>query len=112
METLEDLKERKLASRLQGIRKDSERKKYLKPYDEVGILDQEVEDILNNASSGLLDTLSSKGDSIFDVSSLPKTTTMPDYIAKRKKLKTSVHKSHFLINVIWSLQRVKEYQTI
>ncbi|UUV23645.1 MULTISPECIES: GIY-YIG nuclease family protein [Lysinibacillus] len=94
--TLEDLIERKLASRLQGIRKDSERKKYLKPYDEVGLLDQEiedipkiesVEDILNNASSGLLDTLSSKGDSIFDVSSLPKTTTMPDYIAKRKKVK-------------------------
>lgn len=94
--TLEDLNERKLASRLHGIKKDLERVKYLKPFDQIGILDSEVqdipkiesiEDIFNNASSGLLDNISSISRAIFDVSSLPKTTTMPDYIAKRKKIK-------------------------
>lgn len=92
----ENLTERKLASRLQGIRKDSERIIYLKPYDEIGILDSEVrdipkiesvEDIFNNASSGLLEDINDSGSSIFDVKSLPKTTTMPDYIAKRRKIK-------------------------
>ncbi|MGG0739564.1 GIY-YIG nuclease family protein [Niallia taxi] len=95
-----DLVERSLASRLIGIRKDPERIKYLKQYDEIGLLENKqkevkipeissIEDILNNGSSELLkgnlsnDTTSS----IFDTSSLQKVTTMPEYVAKRKRIK-------------------------
>ncbi|MGG0300923.1 GIY-YIG nuclease family protein [Bacillus albus] len=95
-----DLAERSLASRLIGIRKDSERMEYLKQYDEVGLLEKKqnqimipkissIDDILNSGSSELLgDSLvNDANSSIFDTSSLQKVITMPDYIAKRKKMK-------------------------
>lgn len=91
-----DLAERRLASRLIGIRKNPERMEYLKQYDDIGLFDKNpgetkipkissIEDILNSGSSELLgDNLAS---SIFDTSTLPKVTTMPEYVAKRKKIK-------------------------
>ncbi|OFD66288.1 hypothetical protein BWGOE4_08970 [Bacillus mycoides] len=95
-----DLAERSLASRLIGIRKDPERMEYLKQYDEVGLLEKKqkeimipkissIDDILNSGSSELLgDSLVNDAtSSIFDTSSLQKVITMPDYIAKRKKMK-------------------------
>jgi len=95
-----DLGERSLASRLIGIRKDSKRIEYLKKYDEIGLLENKqkevvipkissIDDILNNGSSALLGegVVSDKATSIFDTSSLQKVTTMPEYVAKRKKLK-------------------------
>lgn len=92
--------ERKLASRLIGIRKDDERLNYLKQYDEIGLLGQNkkgtkipevnsVEDILLSGSSELLrdSSLENGKKSIFDTSSIRKPMTMPGYIAKRKKIK-------------------------
>ncbi|MFC7062619.1 GIY-YIG nuclease family protein [Halobacillus seohaensis] len=95
-----ELYERSLASRLIGIRKNPERLEYLKQYDEIGLLEKKerevvipkvssVEDILDSGSSELLgdNSVSDQASSIFDTSELPKVTTMPDYVAKRKKLK-------------------------
>lgn len=89
--------ERKLASRLIGIRNDDERLDYLKQYDEIGVLEQNkketnipevnsVDDILMSGSSELLRDSPGKN-SIFDTSSIRKPMTMPEYIAKRKKIK-------------------------
>ncbi|MCU5002908.1 GIY-YIG nuclease family protein [Bacillus tropicus] len=94
-----DLAERSLASRLIGIRKDPERMEYLKQYDEVGLLEKKqkevmipkissIDDILNSGSSELLggSLVNDATSSIFDTSSLQKVTTMPEYVAKRKKM--------------------------
>lgn len=95
-----DLAERSLASRLIGIRKDPMRMEHLKKYDDIGLLEKKqkkvkipdissVDDILNRGSSILLrDSLhTDTASSIFDTSSLQKVTTMPEYVAKRKKMK-------------------------
>ncbi|RDI37535.1 GIY-YIG nuclease family protein [Falsibacillus pallidus] len=96
---LTDLTERGLASRLIGICKDPKRVEYLKQYDEIGLLEKKqkefsipqinsVEDILKSGSSELLgNSLSNDIASIYDTSSLQKVTTMPEYVAKRKKMK-------------------------
>lgn len=91
--------ERKLASRLIGIRNDNQRLNYLKQYDDMGLLDKKqennsipkvnsVEDILKSGSSELLQAnpLGDNKNSIYDTSSLKKVTTMPDYVARRKKI--------------------------
>lgn len=95
-----DLMERGLASRLIGIRKDPERIEYLRQHDEIGLLEKgkkeveipkvsSIDDILNSGSSELLGENRFKDidSSIFDTSSLQKVTTMPDYVAKRKRMK-------------------------
>jgi hypothetical protein len=95
-----DLTERSLASRLNGIRKDPERMEHLKKFDEIGLLEIEkkefeipkissIDDILQSGSTELLGDriLDESVSSIFDTSSIPKITTMPEYIAKRKKVK-------------------------
>ncbi|WP_071461366.1 GIY-YIG nuclease family protein [Bacillus massilinigeriensis] len=94
-----DLTERSLASRLIGIRKDPERMEHLKKYDEIGLLEKNqkeiitpkissIDDILSSGSSELLgdSKINDTAISIFDTSSLQKVTTMPEYVAKRKKL--------------------------
>lgn len=98
-----DLIERSLASRLNGIRKDPERMEHLKRYDNIGLLEMKqkevkipkissIDDILNSGSSGLLEgsMVNDATTSIFDTSSLQKVTTMPEYVAKRKKIKDFV----------------------
>lgn len=96
-----DLTERSLASRLVGIRKNPERLEYLRVYDEMGLLETtpkevvipkitSVDDILKSGSAGLLapKEINDAAALIFDTSSLPsKVTTMPEYVAKRKKIK-------------------------
>jgi hypothetical protein len=94
-----DLVERSLASRLIGIRKDPERIEHLKQHDEIGLLKRHskkvevpkihsIDDILNSGSSELLgDNKRDAASSIFDTSSLQKVTTMPEYVAKRRKIK-------------------------
>lgn len=93
----DDLRERSLASRLIGIRRDIERIEYLKQYDELGLLEEKeiqipkvasVDDILKVGSSELLEGNQKEGidTSIFDIESLQKVTTMPDYVARRKKI--------------------------
>lgn len=95
-----NLTERSLASRLIGIRKDIERMNYLRKYDDIGLLDESqkemtvpkissIDDILTSGSSALFggDVATDLSKSIFDTSSLQKVTTMPEYVAKRKKIK-------------------------
>lgn len=95
----DDLSERGLASRLIGIRRDVERIEYLKQYDELGLLEEgekkiqipkvtSIDDILKAGSSELLggDRREGIDTSIFDTQSLQKVTTMPDYVARRKKV--------------------------
>lgn len=95
----DDFGERSLASRLIGIRRDVERIEYLKQYDELGLLEEgekeiqipelsSIEDILKAGSSELLGGNRHEGidTSIFDTESLQKVTTMPDYVARRKKI--------------------------
>lgn len=95
----DDLGERKLASRLIGIRKDAGRIAYLKKYDELGLLEgnekdiqipevSSIDDILKMGSSELIGGNQREGieTSIFDTGQLQKVTTMPEYVAKRKKI--------------------------
>lgn len=94
-----DLMERGLASRLIGIRKDPKRMEYLMRYDEIGLLGKtkqevvipkvsSIDDILNSGSSELLgeDRFKDIDSSIFNTGSLQKVTTMPEYVAKRKRM--------------------------
>ncbi|MBT2636569.1 GIY-YIG nuclease family protein [Bacillus sp. ISL-39] len=92
-----NLTERTLASRLNGIRKDPERLGQLRQFDELGLLEKNqkeiiipkitsIDDIINSGSSELLGDKNTAS-SIFDISSLQKVTTMPEYVAKRKKMK-------------------------
>ena len=80
--------EKKLFFRLSSIRDDKEKCDILKNYDEYNLLKlteavevKSINDIFNNDSFNIFDDIN---DSIFDVESLPKRTTMPDYIASRK----------------------------
>jgi len=95
-----DLMERSLASRLIGIRKDPERIEYLRKHDEIGLLAKKqkeveipkvssIDDILNSGSSELLgeNRFNDINSSIFDTSSFQKVTTMPEYVARRKRMK-------------------------
>lgn len=83
--------ETKLFFRLSSIREDKEKCDILKDYDEYKLLElsktvevTSIEDIFNNDSLSIFDDIN---DNIFDVESLPKRTTMPDYIASRKVCK-------------------------
>lgn len=83
--------ETKLFFRLSSIRNDKEKCEILKDYDEYNLLEvtnivevSSIDDIFNNDSLNIFDDIN---DNIFDVESLPKRTTMPDYIASRKVCK-------------------------
>ena len=115
-----DLTERSLASRLNGIRKDAERMEHLKQYDEKGLLEKgsrevvipkisSIDDILKSGSSELLgkSILGDRANSIYDTSSLQKVTTMPEYVAKRKRLKDFEKYEELFKSVIGNLQKVK-----
>ncbi|MBU3131970.1 GIY-YIG nuclease family protein [Clostridium gasigenes] len=83
--------ETKLFFRLSSIRDDKKKCEILKIYDEYGLLKlintveaKSIEDIFNNDSLNIFDDINND---IFDVQSLPKRTTMPDYVASRKACK-------------------------
>lgn len=83
--------ETKLFFRLSSIRDDKEKCEILKNYDEHKLLEltkivevTSIEDIFNKDSLNIFDDIN---DDIFDVESLPKRITMPDYIASRKVCK-------------------------
>lgn len=80
--------ETKLFFRLSSIRCDKEKCEILKDYDEHNLLKlteivevKSIEDIFKNDKFNIFADIN---DNIFDVESLPKRTTMPDYIASRK----------------------------
>ena len=83
--------ETKLFFRLSSIKEDKEKCKILKDYDKYNLLKlndnievKSINDIFNNDSFNIFDDIDND---IFDVESLPKRTTMPDYIASRKVCK-------------------------
>ncbi len=85
-----DIQEHSLYSRLQGFRKNNTKLEMLMPYDEHGLFSvpskevHSIDDIFDDDVLGILDG----GDvDIFDIKNLPKETTMPDYVAKRKQCK-------------------------
>ena len=83
--------ETKLFFRLSSIRDDKEKCEILKDYDEYNLLKaidavevKTIDDIFNSDSFNIFDDINND---IFDLQSLPKRTTMPDYIAIRKVCK-------------------------
>ncbi len=85
-----DIQEHSLYSRLQGLRKNPLKREALLPHDEHGLLAvpeieiNSIDDIFADDALGILDD---DALNIFDTSRLPKETTMPGYVAKRKKCK-------------------------
>ncbi len=88
-----DVHERKLHSRLAGINEDAEKRALLLPHDEHNILDtsednikevHSIDDIFSGDDLGILDD---GAEDIFSLKHVPKETTMPDYVARRKPCK-------------------------
>ncbi len=94
-----DIGERRLYSRLQGLRESPEKVTALTGFDEFGLLaeisvqEQEevytVDDVLGDDPLGLLDDASEETDpaDIFQLVNVPKSVAAPDFIAKRKPCK-------------------------
>ena len=93
-EKSDHIEERKLYSRLQGIKENMEKIEILREYDNFNLLEdikkeKEVEiktvtDIFESDTLGLLD----KGNNdIFNIKHIPKERELPDYIANRKPCK-------------------------
>jgi len=95
-----DFKERRLFSRLKGLREDIEKTEALLSFDELGLLKDVVipepkeintiDDVLGDDALGLLGgELSStdSSDNIFKLKNVPKTLDMPEEVARRKPCK-------------------------
>lgn len=84
------VQEHQLYARLKGIRESQDKIKALLDLDEHELLKhhakeiESIEDLLESDTLGILD---SGAESIFDIKHVPKETTMPDYVASRKKCK-------------------------
>jgi len=85
-----NITEYKLYTRLKSLREDGEKMMALALYDDCSLLRKEVkeinsiEDIFSDDSLGLLD---SDDLGLYNLTHVPKETSMPDYIAKRKPCK-------------------------
>jgi len=85
-----NIAEYKLYTRLKSLREDGEKMMALAPYDDCNLLKNEVkeinsiEDIFSDDSLGLLDN---DDLGLYNLTHVPKETSMPDYIAKRKPCK-------------------------
>ena len=88
-----DMSERKLYARLQGIREDIEKSKQLKKQDRFNLLaDSESEALAPNSIEEILESdifglLEEDEVDIFTMKNIPKITTMPDYVSSRKVCK-------------------------
>ena len=106
-----DIQERRLFSRLKGLREDPEKSLALKDYDSFNLLGditvpeppeppdptkiKTIDDILEDDALGLLDGISDSDlveesgteEDIFNLKNIPKTIEKPDYVAKRKPCK-------------------------
>ena len=88
-----DMSERKLYARLQGIREDVSKSEALKKYDKFNLLvDLESEALAPNSLEEILDNdilglLEEDEEDIFTLKNIPKVTTMPEYVASRKVCK-------------------------
>jgi len=85
---IDNINEYKLYTRLKNLREDSEKLKVCEPLDSYGLLKVEkkeinsIDDIFNDDS---LDILNGEDSGLFDYRHIPKETTMPEYVASRKK---------------------------
>jgi len=89
-----DIEERKLYSRLKGLREDINKVEALREYDRFDLLKgvkkenfkeiKTIDDVLKDDALGLLNK---DNDNIFDLTNVPQTKEMPDSIAKRKPCK-------------------------
>ena len=87
-----DIKERRLYSRLQGLRENPQTSESLAEYDVFGLLGEveeaepvelnTVEDVLEHDTLGLLDE---SAEDIFTLTHVSKPADRPDYVARRKK---------------------------
>lgn len=82
------LAERKLYYRLDGIRENKDKLNILIEHDTCGILEKpsgkEVKSITDILEDDYLGVLESEAESVFNLKHVPKETTMPDYVARRK----------------------------
>ncbi len=87
-----------LYSRLKGLRENESKSILLDPEDKYGLLKVEkkeinsFDDILEDDSLGILD---SDEEGIFDLKHVPKETTRPDYVARRKPCKDFQDFEHY-----------------
>ena len=93
---MNNIQEFKLHKRLQALRSDPEKCAALYAVDELGLLStvkaiDSIDDIFADDALGILDT---EADSIFSIKNVPKETTMPDYVAKRKACKDFTKYEH------------------
>ena len=82
-----NIHEAQLSMRLSGLRKDPEKGKTLIDFDEFNLLqsEKEIESLNDIFADDDLDILGEvAADSIFNLKHVPKTTDMPDYVARRK----------------------------
>lgn len=85
-----NIQEHGLYSRLQGFRSNETKREMLLPHDEHALLSvpskevHSIDDIFDDDALGILDADDAD---IFNIKNLPKETTMPDYVAKRKQCK-------------------------
>lgn len=103
-----DIQERRLYSRLKGLREDPEKALALKEYDSFNLLGditipdppepkeiKTIDDILDDDALGLLDGIGGSypveepgtEEDIFNLKNVPKTIEKPNYVAKRKQCK-------------------------
>lgn len=95
-----DMSERMLYMRLKGIRENKEKIQALMGVDEHGLLSLDVkeiksiEDVFNDDDLGIL---GGEAEDIFTLKHVPKETTMPDYVARRKSCKDFERYEHKFI---------------
>lgn len=79
-----DMNERGLYSRLEGIRNDIQKSQSLYKYDRFNLLKKvSIDDILNDDILNIFE----EEEDIFTLKHIPKVTTMPNYVASRKRCK-------------------------
>ena len=94
-----NIQEHMLYSRLKSLRENESKSIVLEAGDKYGLLKVEkkeinsLDDILEDDTLGILD---SDAESIFDLKHVPKETTMPDYVARRKPCKDFQDFEHLL----------------
>ncbi len=84
--------EREYYNYLEGIRDSSEKIAVLKPYDRANLLEEKLKEVEINSLADMLANdpfglLSDDEEDIFTLKHVSKKTTMPDYIANRKRCK-------------------------
>ena len=98
---MSNIAEYKLYTRLKSLREDGEKMMALEPYDEYSLLkndQKEIHSIEDIFSDDSLDLLGGDNLGLYDFKHVPKETSMPDYIAKRKPCKNFKDFEHLFIN--------------